>query len=184
MYYDVRQSVIMTKLYIIANMPVNKFERRYKCIKNLKNFELEKYVQDFKALPISLVQSFDDPNDQLDTLNKLILSVINEHAPLMKTNFTRPSVPCMKDFEINKLQKERCHWRHEAHSKQTPQSQEKLRYIRNKIKKVINDKKTSFYKKVFQSKNKNDIWKVIHPVLSPNPLKVKVDPEKLNDYST
>ena len=33
--------------YIIANMPVNKFETRYKYIRKLKNFELEKYVQDF-----------------------------------------------------------------------------------------------------------------------------------------
>ena len=168
MYYDVRQSVIMTKLYIIANMPVNKFETRYKCIKNLKNFELEKYVQDFRALPISLVQSFDDPNDQLDTLNKLILSVINEHAPLMKTKFTRSPAYWMKDFEINKLQRGSGYWRHEAHSEQTPQSRGKFRAIRSKIKKVINEKKTSFYKRVFP-KNKNDIWKVIHRVLSPNP---------------
>ena len=87
--------------YIIANMLVNKFETRCKYIRNLKNFELEKYVQDFKALPISLVNSLDDPNDQLDTLIKPILNVINEHAPLMKTKFTRPPAPWMKDFEIN-----------------------------------------------------------------------------------
>ena len=182
MYYDVRQSLIMTKLYIIANMPVNKFETRYKYIRNLKNFELEKYVQDFKVLPISLVYFFDDPSDQLDTLNKLILNAINEHAPLTKTKFTRPPTPWMKDFEINKLQRERDHWRYEAHSKQTPQSWEKFRAIRNKIKKVINKKKTNFYKKVFQSKNKNDIWKVIHRILSPNPKTLKVDPEKLNEF--
>ena len=50
--------------YIIANIPANKFETRYKYIRNLKNFELEKYVEDLKALPISLVYFFDDPNDQ------------------------------------------------------------------------------------------------------------------------
>ena len=82
--------------YIIANMPVNKFETRYKYIRNLKNSELEKYVQDFTALPISLVYSFDDPNDQLDTLNKLILNTINEHASLTKTKFTRPPAPWMR----------------------------------------------------------------------------------------
>ena len=60
-----------------------KFETRYKYIRNLKIFELEKYVQDFEALPISLLYSFDDPNDQLGTLSKLILNVINEHALLM-----------------------------------------------------------------------------------------------------
>ena len=38
--------------HIISNIPVNKFETRYKYIRNLKNFELEKCVQDFKELPI------------------------------------------------------------------------------------------------------------------------------------
>ena len=110
--------------YAIANMPVNKFETRCKYIRNLKNFKPEKYVQDFKALLISSVYSFGDPNDQLDTLNKIILNTLNEHARLMKTKYTRniPPAPWMKDFEINKLQRERDHWRHEAHSKQTPQS--------------------------------------------------------------
>ena len=37
----------------------------------------------------------------------------------------RPPAPWKNDFEINKLQKERDHWRHEAHSKQTLQSWEK-----------------------------------------------------------
>ena len=115
----------------------------------MKNFELGKYVQAFKEFQVSLVYSFDDPNDQLDTLNILILNAINEHAPLMKAKLTRPPPPWMKDFEINTLQRERDHWSHEAHSKQTPQSWEKLRAIRNKIKKVVNKKKTSFYKKVF-----------------------------------
>ena len=124
--------------------------------------------------------SFDDPNDQLDISKKLILNAINEKATLMKTKFTRPPAPWMKDFEINKLQRERDHWRNEAHSKQTPQSWERYRAIRNKIKKVIEEKKTSFYKKRFQSKNKNDIWNVIHRILNPKTL--KVDPEKLNEF--
>ena len=100
-------------------MSFNKFETRYKYIRNLKSFDLEKYVQDFDALPISLIYSIDDSNDQLDTLNKLILNTINEHALLMKTKFTTLPATWMKDFEINKLQKERDHWRHGAHSKQT-----------------------------------------------------------------
>ena len=57
----------------------------------------------------------------------------------MKTKFTRPPAPWIKDFEINKLQREKDHWRHEAHSKQTPELREKFRAIRNKIKKVINE---------------------------------------------
>ena len=93
----------------------------------------------------------------------------------MKTKFTKPPAPWMKDFRINKLQRNRDYWRHEAHSKQTPQSWGKFGAIRNKIKKVINEKKTSFYKKVFQSKNENVVWKFVHRVLSPNSKTLKVD---------
>ena len=35
---------------------------------------------------------------------------------------------------------------------------------------------------MFQSKNKNDIWKVIHRVISLNPKTLKVDPEKLSEF--
>ena len=35
---------------------------------------------------------------------------------------------------------------------------------------------------MFQSKNKNDIWKVIHRIISPNPKALKVNPEKLNEF--
>ena len=93
MYYGCPTIIDQDAPYTIANMPFNKFETRYKYIRNLKNFELEKYVQDFKVLPISLVYFFDDSSDQLDTLNKLILNAINEHAPLMKTKFTSPPAP-------------------------------------------------------------------------------------------
>ena len=51
--------------------------------------------------------SFNETDDQLDTLNKLILSVIDKHAPLVKTKFTRPPAPWMKDIKDNRLQREK-----------------------------------------------------------------------------
>ena len=71
--------------YIIENIPTNTYEIRYKFIRNLKHFDLETYINDFKTLPFSTVYSLNETDDQLDTLNKLILSVIDKHAPLVKT---------------------------------------------------------------------------------------------------
>ena len=105
--------------YIIVNIPTNNYEIRYKFIRNLKHFDLETYINDFKTLPFSTVYSFNETDDQLDTLNKLILSVIDKHAPLVKTKFTRPPATWMKDIKINKLQRQRHHWRHEAHKNPT-----------------------------------------------------------------
>ena len=39
----------------------------------MKHFNIKDYIYDFKTLPLSLVYSFDDPDEQLDALNKLIL---------------------------------------------------------------------------------------------------------------
>ena len=81
--------------YIIANVLLtrNKIQLH---LRNLKNIELEKYVHEFKVLPISLVYSFDEPNDQLHTLNKLNLNTITELASLRKTTFARPPAHWMK----------------------------------------------------------------------------------------
>lgn len=61
--FFIRMTLGVQQSMITANMLVNKFATRYNYIRNLKNLELGKYVQDFKASPISLVCSFDDPND-------------------------------------------------------------------------------------------------------------------------
>lgn len=70
--------------YIIVNVPTNKFEPRYKFIRDMKNFDLNKFIENFKLLPLSLIYAFTDPIEQLDTLNKLILDCLEEHAPIIK----------------------------------------------------------------------------------------------------
>ena len=80
-------------LYIITNIPEIKFQTRTKYIGNMKDFSIKDYVDDFKTLPLALVHSFEDPNEQLDTLNNLILECIERHAPSVKTKFTHPPAP-------------------------------------------------------------------------------------------
>ena len=80
-------------LYIITNIPEIKFQTRTKYIGNMKDFSIKDYVDDFKTLPLALVHSFEDPNEQLDTLNNLTLEYIERHAPSVKTKFTHPPAP-------------------------------------------------------------------------------------------
>ena len=54
----------------------------------MKHFNITDYVDDFKTLPLASIYSFQGPNEQLDTLNNLILECIERHAPLVKTKFT------------------------------------------------------------------------------------------------
>ena len=150
----------------------------------MKHFNLDTYINDFKTLPFATVYSFNETDDQLDTLNKLIVSVIDKHAPLFKTKFTRPPVPWMKDIKINNLQRERDHWRYEVHKNPTDENWETYREPRNKIKKAIKEKKTQFYRKVLSSENSKEIWKVIHRILNPNMNTLHADPSALNVFFT
>ena len=62
-------------------------------------------MDDFKTLQLALVYSFKDPNEQLDTLNNLRLECIERHAPLVKTKFTHPLAPWIKQLDTADLQK-------------------------------------------------------------------------------
>ena len=66
----------------------------------MKDFSIKDYVDDFKTLPLALVHSFEDPNEQLDTLNNLILECIERNAPSVKTKFTHPPAQSMKQLDI------------------------------------------------------------------------------------
>ena len=93
--------------YIITNKPGIKFQTRAKYIRNIKYFNIKDFIDDFKTLSLYLGYSFEDPNEQLDTLNNLILECIERHALLVKTKFTHPSVPWMKQLDIPDLQNKR-----------------------------------------------------------------------------
>ena len=62
----------------------------------MKHFSIKGYIDDFETLPLSLVYSFEDPNEELNTLSNSILERIERHAPLVKTKFTHPPAPWMK----------------------------------------------------------------------------------------
>ena len=43
---------------------------------------MDDYVADFKLVPTSILFGFDDPNDHIAILNKLITDSITDHAPI------------------------------------------------------------------------------------------------------
>ena len=80
--------------YVTLNIRKQKFEKRYKYIRDKERFDLSKYQKDLSQIPTSVVDTFHDPNDQLYMLmNKLTPSSMNQHAPLRRVKLTRPPAP-------------------------------------------------------------------------------------------
>ena len=94
------------------------------------------------TLPFSSAYSFDDTEDQLDTLNKLILTAIDKHGPIVRTKFTGPPPPFMKGVEH--LPCKRDHWRHNTHKYPTNENFQNFKDIGNKINKPSEKKQLSF----------------------------------------
>ena len=92
--------------YIIFNIKKEKYKPRYKFICKEKSLVMENCVTDFQQLPLNLAYSFDDPDDQVAMLNKVITDCINIHAPLKRVKLTRPIAPWMHDLKSIELQKE------------------------------------------------------------------------------
>ena len=54
---------------------------------------MEKYISDVSTRPFSSISILEDPNNQLDTFNHLLLSAVNENVPLKRVKLTRPLAP-------------------------------------------------------------------------------------------
>ena len=169
--------------YVTINVRVARYAPRYKYLRNEKHFTKSAFVEDFSKLPFQLVYAFDDPDDQISTLNSLIIECLERHAPLRRTKLTRPPAPWMKDIKIQSLQKKCKQSRYEAHkSSQNEDNWNKFRSIRNQLKKAIKKAKTAFVEKALSCKRPKDVWKTIHRILHPSPQPLRIDPDKLNKH--
>ena len=70
--------------YGIFNIKKKRYKPRYKYVRNEKDLNINDYVSYFKLFPTSIVFGFDDPNDQIAMLNKLVTDCIADLVPLKK----------------------------------------------------------------------------------------------------
>ena len=81
--------------YIIAKISASKYQTRYKFIRDMKKFAINKFKEDFKLISFSTVYDFDDQEDQLGMLNKLVLNCIEGYAPLRRV---KTPIPGLRQF--------------------------------------------------------------------------------------
>ena len=150
----------------------------------MKNLKEESFVENFSTLPMSIISYSDDPDEQLETLNSLILKCIERDASLKRIRVTGPPVPWMKCPNIKDLQKERDTARYEAHNTPFDTKWDYFRSVRNKLKAAIRTARKAFIEVVLYSNKTSEVWKVIHRILKPNPKPLRFNPDELNGHFT
>ena len=104
-----------------------------------KNLNANEFVKDdCTCLPLSVIYGLDSPDDTVHGFNTLFGDFIERHAPLKRMKVTRPPAPWMNSDQIRELQAEREKLGCEAHEKNTYDSWNAFREVRNKIKSIIN----------------------------------------------
>ena len=103
-------------------------------------------------MPLNLVYAFDEPDDQVTILNKLVLDCIKKHATIKRVRLTRPVAPWMKDESIVNLETQLEHHRHKASVSKEENNRKYYQVTRNKLKKTTKTTKAAFLRKAMSSK--------------------------------
>ena len=90
-----------------------------------------------------MVFVFNEPDDYVTILNKLVLDCIEEHVPIKRVRLTRPVARWMKDESIVNLKIQLEHHRHKASASKEDNVRENYQVTRNKLTKSIKTTKAA-----------------------------------------
>ena len=161
--------------YIGINARMERYQPRFKYIRDNSKLVLEDLKVDFQKLPFSAVYAMDDPEDKLDIFNSLVTECIDRHAPIKRIKCTRPPAPGLKYSERNRK-------RYLAHLTQKTSDWTAYRAVRNKLKHVIRTTKTKILTSALSDKRPINIWRFIHRILKPKNQTITVSVDDLNKH--
>ena len=126
-------------LFACINVRVNRYQPGYKYIRNMKTFDEQEFISDLNTLPLNIVYSSDDPEEQLD----------RQHP-----GWTTAKYGHYNSCGIN--------------SGRTPtrlalRSPESLfQDVRNKLKAAIRRARETFRRQALSSNKPKEVWRIIH----------------------
>ena len=71
-------------------------------LRNMKPFDEQEFISDLDTLPLNIVYSSDNPEEQLEYFNSMFKECLD--APLWRVRVKRPPAPWMDDSQIRSLQ--------------------------------------------------------------------------------
>ena len=170
--------------YVILNVKKERYEQRYKYICREKDIDIKLYVSDFRELSLNLVYAFDETDDQVTILNKLIIDCIEKYAPVKRIRLNRPVAPWIKDDSIINLKAQLEHHRHKVRASKEENDRKNYQVTQNKPKKTIKTTKVAFLRKAMSSKNPKEVWGTVNRILTKQQTRIKHHPRDLNNHFT
>ena len=143
---------------------------------------MNQYVNDFSKLPLSLVYGFEEPEDQISTLNKLFTDSLESHTPTSRAKLTRPVAPWKKDPTIVSDRQKLKLSRIKSRDSKNPKEHQKYLDDKRQYKKTIKDKKNSFLCKALSSKNPTTVWNNIDNIFNKQQKGINHEPSEMNNY--
>ena len=139
--------------FACINVCVNRYQPRYKYIRNMKTFDEQEFISDLDTLPLNIVYSSDDPQEQLKYVNRMLKKCLERHALFGGCELRDRPAPWMDDSQIRSLKQLRNKLRKEAHQTGSQESWELFRDVRNKLKAAIRRARETFTRQTLSSIN-------------------------------
>ena len=137
--------------FVILNIKKERYEPRYKYIRDERKVDMNQYVNDCSKLPLKRKRRRNGRNeeteDQISILNNPFSDCSDSHAPILRRKLTCPIAPWMKDptivsgrqiLELSQIK---------SLDSKNPKEHQKYLKDKKQYKKTIKDKKNSFFVK-------------------------------------
>ena len=168
---------------LVLNIRKQRFEPRFKIIRNEKNFNTELFLTDVSRLPFAALYAVDFPKTTGHLVfNHLFLSCLTAHAPFIKQRGTRPPALWLKDLDVNSEKCKKNVLRTIAQRTNREFYLFEYRESRNAVKKLIIRTMYDSFKRALSSKRPKEVWNTKHRILNPNPERISVDPDDINIF--
>ena len=170
-------------LMSIANKLQKQNKKGHTCIQYrcLKKFNKDDYLADLSLLPFNAIYNITEPNEAIEFLCKLLLIVIDKHAPIRSKRIKQEDVPAWLSNETMKMMAQR-------NMSKKNKDYEKFREQRNKANaSVEKDKKKHFDTLITENKSTQTIWKAMNFLTNSSKkknasTKIELDPNTINDF--
>ena len=136
--------------------------------RSFKTFNPELFKKDLGFVPFDICDTFDDPSDALWAQNKLLVEVLNEHAPI-KSQTVRANKPAFMNRSLRKSIMDKTRLRNRFRRTHLKSDWEKYKAQRNKTTKIRRESIRNYFKERCQDGPRNKhFYSTIKPFLSNN----------------